>query len=97
MNAKQNSVSRINRAWSRQITTESFKTETGWKLKERWTKAHPMTGREMNRALYQNGLFWTLAGYGRGWRNPYHTPKLDRNKKYIIACDLWGYLEVREI
>ena len=93
--AKLNSQSRINRAWTKpfvQITT----TESGWTTEEKWTKCYPMTGREMNRALYQNGLWWTLAGYGRGWVKPYETPKLDLNKKYVIA-ERFGFIQIKEV
>ena len=92
--AKLNSQSRINRAWSRYYLKVTI-TKNGWRTEPKWTKCHPMTGREMNRALYQNGLWWKMAGYGKGWTKPYETPKLDKNKKYVIA-ERYGYIWIEQ-
>lgn len=55
----------------------------------------PMTGKEMNRALYQCGLYWKLNQYGKGWTF-LESPVFNPNSKYAIL-DECGALRIERV
>lgn len=55
----------------------------------------PMSGKEMNRALYQCGLYWKLDQYGKGWTF-LETPMFNPKGKYAIL-DECGALRIERV
>ena len=55
----------------------------------------PMSGKEMNRALYQYGLYWKLDQYGRGWTF-LETPIFNPKGQYAIL-DECGALRIERV
>ena len=54
-----------------------------------------MSGKEMNRALYQYGLYWKLDQYGRGWTF-LETPIFNPKGQYAIL-DERGALRIERV
>ena len=83
----------IKRAETRLGKAHSHMTETvkcdGYKvyLDHKYIPAKkPMSGKEMNRALYQYGLYWKINQYGRGWTS-LETPVFNPKGKYAILVE----------
>ena len=88
-----NANSRLNKAWSR---VEEIHDSEGFYIGEKYTPAKkPLTGRQMNRILYQEGLYWKLRRYGRGWTTN-QTPYLYPTHRYVIRED-YGFIRVQQV
>ena len=88
-----NANSRLSKAWSK---VEAVHDREGFYVGEKYTPAKkPLTGRQMNRILYQEGLYWKLRWYGRGWTTN-QMPYLYPTHRYVIRED-FGFIRVQQV
>ena len=88
-----NANSRLSKAWSK---VEAIHDSEGFYIGEKYTPAKkPLTGRQMNRILYQEGLYWKLRWYGRGWTTN-QMPYLYPTHRYVIRDD-FGFIRVQQV